>query len=302
MNVRVLAVALLTGTTLLAQTAAASILVVGQDRRVSASAFVAGGVEFDDEQFQEIAPDAGPFDAALAAAATVDDGNAQASGSQISVITPTFIRAEGNVSAASEIFEGALKAYAASQSNVAIRFMLTQSATFTVTGFLTGADGGVVSLQLSRPFETVAFHSATNETINLNASGTLAADTYDLNVTCTAAGNAFDVGEPGSGTGTYEVLFALGGATDAPVIAAPTATVLAAPNPFRDDLRLTVPDGVNELRILDARGRVVRTLTGSEHLLFDGRDAAGRSLASGVYWVKPIGVEGLEAVKVVRVQ
>ncbi len=75
---------------------------------------------------------------------------------------------------------------------------------------------------------------------------------------------------------------------------------LASPNPFRDGavLALTLPEA-SEVRahVLDVTGRLVariasgRLPSGTHRLLWDGRDGAGREVASGIYFVR-VEVEG----------
>jgi hypothetical protein len=300
MNTRLLVTALLGAATLHAATSAAQMILVGQDRRAAASAFVTSGEDFDQEQHFEVAPDAGPFDVSLFADALVPDGSATATATQISAISTAFIRAEGTATGVAEVLVEDATAYAASQSNVAIRFLLTQPAAFSLSGFLEGENNGILTVQLSRPFETVAWHSVSGERIDLNQEGALEPDTYDLNITTTALGQSFSPEGPQQGALSYDVLFALGQSTDAPVLASPE--VRAYPNPFRENTRLTIPDGTLEVRILDARGRVVRTLAASRTVLFDGRDETGRPLASGVYWVSPVGASGADAIRLVRLR
>jgi hypothetical protein len=300
MKTRLLVSVLIVSGIFQARLTAAQIIVVGEDRRASASAFVSSGKDFDQEQHSEVAPDAGPFDVSLFADAAITDATASASANQISVIATSFVRAEGTATGVAEVFVEDATAYGASQSNVAIRFVLAQPAAFSLVGFIEGEANATITVQLSRPFETVAWYSATDERIDLNQDGALEADTYDLNVTCTAVAAVFSPGAAQQGTGRYDVLMALGQSTDAPVLAAPS--VRAFPNPFRESTRLTIPDGTREVRIVDARGRLVRTLSASSSVLFDGRDAGGRPLASGVYWVTLIGAEDPQAVKLVRLR
>jgi hypothetical protein len=69
----------------------------------------------------------------------------------------------------------------------------------------------------------------------------------------------------------------------------------AAPNPFRDDLRLRVylrDERALAVEIYDLSGRRVRTLergrseSGVTDLTWDGRDDGGRPVAAGVYWAR----------------
>jgi hypothetical protein len=75
------------------------------------------------------------------------------------------------------------------------------------------------------------------------------------------------------------------------------------PNPFNPTTRLrfeVARGGAATLRVLDARGRLVRTLlagpiaAGPHESTWDGRDAGGRRVASGAYWVR-LEAPGFEA-------
>ncbi len=130
--------------------------------------------------------------------------------------------------------------------------------------------------------------------------GTLEPDTYDLNITC-SGGASISPGSPDEqGEASYDIHFVLASGTDARAPVAARESIQAFPNPFRAGTRLVVPDGVKEIRVLDARGRVVRTLPAAPSLPFDGRDETGRPLASGVYWMQPVGPVEVGSVKVVR--
>jgi len=71
-----------------------------------------------------------------------------------------------------------------------------------------------------------------------------------------------------------------------------------APNPVRVGARVTAP-GSRRLTIHDVRGRLIRVLaTGMERTVtpyegvWDGRDALGRRVASGVYVLRYAGPKG----------
>lgn len=87
--------------------------------------------------------------------------------------------------------------------------------------------------------------------------------------------------------------------------AAPVALALsAAPNPFSGRTQITtqVPAGTRTaaIRIYDAGGRLVRTLPANPQSSWDGRNAGGREVAPGRYWIRleaPNGETSLPIVK-----
>lgn len=90
-----------------------------------------------------------------------------------------------------------------------------------------------------------------------------------------------------------------GGPADVPLTLGHPSPLRVAPNPFRDRLQLSVPPtGAGPTWVLDATGREVMRLNGTE---WDGRDASGRSLPSGVYYLRAGSSDG-PAVRVVRVR
>lgn len=91
--------------------------------------------------------------------------------------------------------------------------------------------------------------------------------------------------------------------------AATTVSLVASPSPFRDGVRLTwaLPrPGRADLRVFDVRGREVRRLASGDHAagarasVWDGRDAAGRRVGSGVYFVNLRGDAGALTRRIVK--
>ena len=88
--------------------------------------------------------------------------------------------------------------------------------------------------------------------------------------------------------------------------AAPAGPVLGVPRPNPTAGAVTVPvalDGAARLDVVDVLGRVVRTasLDGAEAVAeWDGRDAAGRPVAAGVYLLRLSSASGTAAVRVTR--
>ena len=89
------------------------------------------------------------------------------------------------------------------------------------------------------------------------------------------------------------------------------AVVVAAPNPFNPATQISYGidrAGSVDLRIMDARGALVRTLfTGSRDIghyseRWDGRDDSGRAVAAGVYFVRLTAPSGQWTTKVTLVE
>ena len=111
----------------------------------------------------------------------------------------------------------------------------------------------------------------------------------------------------------YDLQITVGGAVDAPVLAAVSRTGLrpAAPNPFRTGTSIGYALAAAarvDLRIYDVRGRLVRELvqgtrpSGDHSAEWDGRDGSGRELAPGIYFLRFTGNGVTETRKLVRVR
>jgi hypothetical protein len=86
-------------------------------------------------------------------------------------------------------------------------------------------------------------------------------------------------------------------------------SVTARPNPFSSvaDVAFTLPvAGPTRVRVIDPLGREVRTLlrdereAGAHRVAWDGRDATGRSVAAGVYFITLEHSGNVRAAKIVR--
>jgi hypothetical protein len=91
----------------------------------------------------------------------------------------------------------------------------------------------------------------------------------------------------------------------------PVGLVTAAPNPFRGVTHVRVETSSPEvsLQVFDLRGRLVRTLAGPTRagdrylrFLWDGRDAAGNDVSTGVYFLRARSGSSISTAKVVRVR
>ena len=80
----------------------------------------------------------------------------------------------------------------------------------------------------------------------------------------------------------------------------------AWPLPFRSQLNLRIDTaGTHQLEIVDASGRRIRrlgvTTDGQTPVTWDGRDARGRQVPSGVYFVRPLDSPG-EPLRILRIE
>jgi hypothetical protein len=87
-----------------------------------------------------------------------------------------------------------------------------------------------------------------------------------------------------------------------------TVQLASWPNPFNPRVNIEfilISDGPVQLQVFDLRGMLMRSLldedlpAGSHHLLFDGRDDAGRKLATGEYFAVLKTVQGVLRQKMV---
>jgi len=101
------------------------------------------------------------------------------------------------------------------------------------------------------------------------------------------------IGAPGRDFGSLERAGGVYVVRGAPVVAVPGVADAGPflgtprPNPFRSSVALAVGPDAETARVVDVAGRLVRSLpVGDRRLVWDGRDAEGRSLAPGVYWIE----------------
>jgi len=162
------------------------------------------------------------------------------------------------------------------------RFVLTGSITNGGLGasaqmFLHGPGGFIVNVQ-----------PAAGNTIPVDATGILDPGSYLVSVN--AGGNAQNAPPDlmTSASGEWQMSFLLGGGTAAPATAS-GAGLRVFPNPARGRSTISLaahPNGPVPVRVLDAAGRLVRSLDAAAgSVVWDTRDAAGRPVPAGVYFV-----------------
>lgn len=244
------------------------------------------------------------FDETASAYILVSDGYASATSSQQSSISEYSFFATGSftMSAASS-FEGPGYADAAADNHFRVYFTVSESVDYSMFGLAQKEDRADVSIELKeggvggatiQQFLLSEFGSQTE--LPYSVEGTLAPGSYQLFAWSNGACWYYD--GVASCSASFDLSFILDGATDAPAL--PTSTrIAAAPNPFRESTRFRLPEGAESAVIFDAAGR--RILELSDAFVWDGRDSRGRSVPSGVYFVRAEGIRS-EVAKVVRLK
>jgi hypothetical protein len=114
---------------------------------------------------------------------------------------------------------------------------------------------------------------------------------------------------PASGT-LSRIRYTAPTVADATAPTPPAWALRSSGNPFRDRLELSFRLGtaaVVRVSIVDVSGRIVRTVfaaeasSGETRLEWDGRDDAGQSVASGVYFARLVSGPRRESVPLIRV-
>lgn len=118
-----------------------------------------------------------------------------------------------------------------------------------------------------------------------------------------------DLAIPGRVEGLVSLFLGIRAVTEVPGDEDPVqvARLHAGPNPFRDQLYLTLPAGAEgRVEIFDVAGRLARRfpLAGegapTQLLRWDGRDHSGRPLPAGAYHVRLVTPDGVQATRVIR--
>jgi hypothetical protein len=158
-----------------------------------------------------------------------------------------------------------------------------------VREWLGSAQQGTTRYSAAVPLSST-WQRVTYDYVVLTSGSTLDFQVIDTPV---AAGEAFL-------TDNVSIQVVTGGAAAAalarvqPATSAVSLAAVVVPNPFNPEATIaftTSPQGACHLRVYDAAGRLVRTLledrrlpAGRHEVRFNGRDAAGRKVASGVYF------------------
>ncbi|MCA9728983.1 MAG: hypothetical protein KC729_14925, partial [Candidatus Eisenbacteria bacterium] len=98
--------------------------------------------------------------------------------------------------------------------------------------------------------------------------------------------------------------------TSVPEIEPGDLSVSWGPNPFRDVVRLDLAGWTGRdvrVAVFDPTGRRVRTVfagkvSAASAVQWDGRDASGRAVAAGIYWLRVSDGADVRSARIVRVR
>ena len=284
---------------------------VSQARSVSVTALAVDFAlsESDQQSDSLAAPDFGLFDFDTVVDAVVTNAVASASGLQVSEVLGDSILAAGAMSATADSYNYEAQGQSSGASRCEVVFDVAASTFFTLAGSLSALGTGASSLTLDGPSGTlVSLSAGTNQTTPVAEAGSLEPGTWTFGVTATGSALA-DFFVFLQGSASYDLSLVLDTGTGVPAPAAATRGVLlASPNPFRDVTWIR-HDGSGSgpigLAVFDVRGRVVRELTGdggSHAIPWDGRNAAGRTVPPGVYFIRWGNGLEIHDLRVVRVR
>jgi hypothetical protein len=214
-------------------------------------------------------------------------GNSQVS--HESTIEPNRIQGAATIQTATFVSDPEGFADVFGGSHLTAYFDLTEATPYTLTGFITRGGSASAQVYLFQGSSGFLFDvtPGADQTALLDQSGTLPPDSYIFSVN--VGGYAQEAeGFHSTVSGEWSVDFRLGGATAAPVLAG-NAPLRVFPNPARDvaTISLAAPQRTTSVEIHDLAGRLVRSLDAAvDGARWDTRDATGRRVPSGVYFVR----------------
>ncbi len=171
-----------------------------------------------------------------------------------------------------------------------VYFDVDTPTSFSLIGSITSGGGGTAGrVALHGPGGFILNEQpAPGTTIPIDASGLLEPGSYLVIVSVNGNAQEAPPNLAVSASGEWEMTFLLGGATTV-AVSAPAEEFRIFPNPARGHSTISLATRANTripVRVLDAAGRLVRSLeTTSGSVAWDTRDAAGRPVPAGVYFV-----------------
>jgi hypothetical protein len=265
-------------------------------RTVGSEAILSNATEFAVDTDSQANDASGPFVASVLADTMVTGVSGTSMSEQDSDLFATGLTGSGSFQTTTDVTDPEGFADVFGRSIINGYFDLDASISYSLTGFVaSGGAGTSAQMALFGPGGAIVnVEASPGATVPVDASGTLAPGSYL--VTVSAAGNAQEAPPDlmTEASGEWEMSFVLGGATEVPVTAhAPRLRVF--PNPAHGSATISLAsqaDAPARVVVHDAAGRVVRSIdTASGAATWDTRDAAGRRVPAGIYFVT-VGCEG----------
>jgi len=174
-----------------------------------------------------------------------------------------------------------------------VHFQVDEATTAIFAGWLTASGNGNSNLVLETAESTILLAlGGANGSFPIDESRVLAPGVYVLRCVTGGYGRQFPGMDPSPAAGSITATVTFSTSTSAPVATPGTDAVIALhPNPLRGAASILLgrsnPRGT-DVRVFDARGRLVRTLgpAFAHSIQWDGRDDSGAPLAPGVYFVR----------------
>lgn len=259
-------------------------------RTVGSEAILTNTGEFAIDTDSQSSATIGGFSAVAVADTMVTSVLGRASSEQTSDLFATGFAGTGSFTTTTDVTDPEGFADVFGRSNLTAYFDLDAATPYTLSGFLTnGGNGASAEVYLFGPSGAIVDVDAfSGTTVPVDASGMLAPGSYLVSVH--VGGNAQNSPPEllTEASAEWQMSFFLGGATDAPV-PAPAAGLRVFPNPVRGSATISLASRTAapmRIRVHDAAGRIVRSLDAvSGSATWDTRDAAGRQVPAGVYFV-----------------
>jgi hypothetical protein len=259
-------------------------------RTVGSEVIVTNATEFVLDSDSQSVSTGGLFVASTLADTTVTGVAGQSTSEQTSDLSATVFTGSGSFDTMTDVTdpEGFADVFGRSIFNG--YFDVAVPTPFTLTGFVTnGGNGTSAQIFLNGPGGMIVnVQPTTGTTLPVDVADVLAPGSYLISVSM--AGNAQESPPElmTTASGEWEVDFLLGGTTAVPVTTA-AAGLRVFPNPARRSTTISLASRMETptlVRVYDAAGRIVRSIDDvSGAATWDTRDAAGRPVPAGVYFI-----------------
>ncbi len=284
---------------LLTASAGAQMVPINQSRSSDATAELydeTSGNSYGDSQYDE-AFDFLPFDSSLYASAFEDQGYADAEATQYSTIGPDTLLVQCYVYGQAEIFEDQWSGYCFASSYFDFEFSLDSEHTWNLNGSADANGGGSADMYIFNEFGNIVWSDSWwgEGSLLLNYSGTLPAGTYTFATSVYVGFEGVFFPDYAAAEAGLDCVFTVSGSGPTAVgdSFAAERHLSAGPNPMSERTMISfagAPQRPVQLDVFDVRGRLVKRLVegtqSSGQVAWDGRDANGRRVPQGTYFLR----------------